>query len=274
MLREFGGDGDGALIEPGPGHRRFDAHGYRAVDLKPGGPDQEVDLTLRRGATIHGRVVGPDGRTDPDAWVFSRIILYTRRTGGWKSFHVLPNGRGRGQVRDGRFALHGLEADVEVPAFFLEPERKLGATVRFSGRSASGGPATVRLEPCGTAKVRLVDPEGKPLDRYPAAAVMSMIVTPGSVHRRNPAKDGPLFDVEAAPYELDPVNHTLDLQSDAQGRITFPVLIPGATYRVVDRSAFYAGGEQEIRKEFTVKPGETLDLGDILIARPRGRNGQ
>ncbi len=274
VLREFGGDGDGALIESGPGHRRFYAHGYRAVDLKPGGPDQEIDITLRRGATIRGRVVGPDGRPEPDAWVFSRIILYTPRTGGWKSFHVLPNGRGRGQVRDGRFTLHGLEADVEVPVFFLEPERKLGATVRFSGKSASGGPATVRLEPCGTAKVRLVDPEGKPLDRYPAAAVMSMIVTPGSVHRRNPAKDDPLFDVEAAPYELDPVNHTLDLQSDAQGRITFPVLIPGATYRVVDRSAFYAGGEQEIRKEFTVKPGETLDLGDILIARPRGRNGQ
>ena len=68
------------------------------------------------------------------------------------------------------------------------------------------------------------------------------------------------------------MNHTRDFQSDAQGRVTFPALIPGATYRVVDRSAFYAGGEQEIRKEFTVKPGEALDLGDILIAKPRRRN--
>ena len=166
----------------------------------------------------------------------------------------------------------GLDADVEVPVFFLEPERKLGATVRFSGKSASGGPVTVRLEPCGTARFRLVDPEGKPLARFPAASVITMIVTPGSVRRRKPAKDDPLFADEPAPYELDPVNHTLDVRSDAQGRVSFPALIPGATYRVVDRSAFYAGGEQEVRKEFVVKPGEAVELGDILIAKPRRRN--
>ncbi len=68
------------------------------------------------------------------------------------------------------------------------------------------------------------------------------------------------------------MNHSVDSQSDAQGRITFPALIPGATYRVVDRSAFYAGGEQELRKEFTIKPGEAVDLGDILIAKPRRTN--
>ena len=138
VLREFGGDGDGALIESGPGHRRFYAHAYRAVDLKPDGPDQEIDITLRRGTTIRGRVVGPDGRPVPDARVFSRIILRTIPRGGWKEFYVAPTGGGRGQVRDGRFTLHGLDADVEVPVFFLEPERKLGATVRFSGRSAIG----------------------------------------------------------------------------------------------------------------------------------------
>ena len=48
VLREFGGDG--AMYVARPGRRRLYAHAYRAVDLKPGGPDQEVDLTLRRGA--------------------------------------------------------------------------------------------------------------------------------------------------------------------------------------------------------------------------------
>jgi protocatechuate 3,4-dioxygenase beta subunit len=274
-LREFGGDGDPSLIEAEPGHRRFYAHAYRAVDLKPGGPDQEVDIALRRGATVRGRVVGPDGQPVPDARVFSRIILRTNPVGGWRDFVVSFVGLvgfGRGRVYDGRFALHGLDADVEVPVFFLEPERKLGATVRFTGRSATGGPVTVRLQPCGTARARLVDPEGKPVDRYRAQSVITMIVTPGSMHRRKPAKDDPLFADTAALYELDPVNHTIDAQSDTQGRVAFPALIPGATYLVVDRSAFYAGGEQEIRKEFTVKPGEAAELGDILIARPGRRN--
>jgi beta-lactamase regulating signal transducer with metallopeptidase domain/protocatechuate 3,4-dioxygenase beta subunit len=272
VLREFGGDGDGALIESGPGHRRFYAHAYRAVDLKPDGSGQEIDITLRRGTTIRGRVVGPDGRPVPDALVFSRIILQTPPRGGWKEFWVAPTGGGRGRVYDGRFTLHGLDADVEVPVFFLEPERKLGTTVRFSGRSGSAGPVTVRLEPCGTARVRLVDPDGKTVDRYPATGLMSMIVAPGAVVRRNPPNDGPLFATESFMTELDPVNYATDFQSDAQGRVTFPALIPGATYRLVDRSAFYAGGEQEIRKEFIVKPGEALELGDILIAKPRRRN--
>jgi hypothetical protein len=210
-------------------------------------------------------------RPVPDALVFSRIILLTLPTGGWRAFYVTPNG-GRSHLRDGRFTLHGLDADVEVPVFFLEPGRKLGATVRFSGRSGSGGPITVRLEPCATARARLVDPEGKPVDRHRAASLMTMIVTPGSMYRRKPAQDEPLFADEGALYELDPMNHANDVQSDAQGRITFPALISGATYRVTDRSAFYAGGEQEIRKEFVAKPGQELDLGDILIARPRGRS--
>jgi hypothetical protein len=44
-------------------------------------------------------------------------------------------------------------------------------------------------------------------------------------------------------------------------------LIPGATYRIYDGTMGDAEGPQ-LRKEFTVKPGETLDLGDIEIARP------
>ena len=60
-----------------PGRERLYAHAYRAVDLKPGGPDQEVDLALRRGAAIRGRVVDPDGQPVRDAWVFSRLVLRT-----------------------------------------------------------------------------------------------------------------------------------------------------------------------------------------------------
>ena len=57
--------------------------------------------------------------------------------------------------------------------------------------------------------------------------------------------------------------------SDAQGRIVFPALIPGATYRVFDEHSIDNDRNgPPIRKEFTVKPGETLDLGDILIEKP------
>ena len=56
--------------------------------------------------------------------------------------------------------------------------------------------------------------------------------------------------------------------SDAQGRVVFPALIPGATYRIVDNSMPRNETGPPIRKQFTVKPGETLDLGDIRIEKP------
>ena len=56
--------------------------------------------------------------------------------------------------------------------------------------------------------------------------------------------------------------------TDAQGRVTLPALIPGASYRLMDRSD--PSKADQVRKEFTVKPGETLDLGDIPINKPSG----
>jgi hypothetical protein len=56
--------------------------------------------------------------------------------------------------------------------------------------------------------------------------------------------------------------------SAADGRIVFPALIPGATYRILDRTTARTQNRPQLRNEFTVKPGETLDLGDILIERP------
>ena len=60
VLQEFGGDG--VMYAARPGRRRHYAHAYRAVELKPGGTDHEVDLTLRRGAALRGRAVDPDGQ--------------------------------------------------------------------------------------------------------------------------------------------------------------------------------------------------------------------
>ena len=50
--------------------------------------------------------------------------------------------------------------------------------------------------------------------------------------------------------------------SDADGWISLPALIPGASYRVrvVPRR-----GPPTFRKEVTVKPGETVDLGEIVV---------
>jgi hypothetical protein len=72
--------------------------------------------------------------------------------------------------------------------------------------------------------------------------------------------------------EDDMSNYATELVSDAEGRLTLPVLIPGASYRFLDSTTFQRGETgPTIRKEFIVKPGETLDLGDLRIEKPLSR---
>ena len=130
------------LIQEGrPGGRRIYAHAFIAYDRKTGGDTRTVDVVLRRGMTVKGQVIGPDGQPVQDAQMMSPIFLMPSGV-PWRSWQ----GNYHGNVRNGRFELHGLATDAEVPVFFLEPKRKLGAMVNISGKSGSGGPITVRLE--------------------------------------------------------------------------------------------------------------------------------
>jgi len=248
-----------------PGGIRCYAHAFIARDLKPGGDTQEVNITLRRGMTVKGHVVGPDGQPVQDAWMFSQIIPFPQPIPWrywWGGYH--------GNARNGHFELHGLAPDVEVPVFFLEPKRKLGATVNLSGRSDPGGPITIRLESCGTAKARLVDSSGKPLAEYRDPYLLSMVVTPGpSRFSRDKADQSRLAADQDDLSRIDSINYVDGPVSDSQGRVIFPALIPGATYRVYDRTTIDNEAGPQLRKEFTVKPGETLDLGDILMEKPQ-----
>jgi hypothetical protein len=245
-----------------PGGMRIYSHAFAACDPKPETAGKELLVSLRRGATITGRVIGPDGQPVPDAWIFSRVILRPWPA-AWLYWHLQYHG----SVKSGRFEVHGLDPDAEVPVYFLDPRRKLGTTAAFSGKSAAGGPVTVRLEPCGTAQARLVGPDGKPIEGVSQPGLISMVVTPGALPTPKSQKEGLLLSDEGALTQVDPINYQKNPAPDAQGRVTFPALIPGATYRIIDRT-LPAGIGPQIRKEFTVRPGETLDLGDIRIEKP------
>jgi hypothetical protein len=279
---------DNRMLDQGqPGGWRIYAHAYMGLDLKPGIDIKEIHVALRRGVSVSGHVVGPDGQPVQDAWFISRIIL-DPRLGAQRSWNGI-----RGNARKSRFELHGLDPVVETPVYFIDPKRKLGATVdlssksialmtianrtgrvgvgatiAFSDKSMARGPITVRLEPCGAAGARFVDPEGKPVaGRLPRDFSIRMVVTPGPPRSRAPEQAGLLFADDTELNQVDSINYQNELVADAEGRVTLPVLIPGATYRFVD----YGMGRQaipEIRKEFTVKPGETIDVGDILVNKP------
>ena len=189
-------------------------------------------------------------------------------------------GRYHGKLSNGRFEIRGLAPDAEVPVYFLEPERKLGAVVNLSVKSVAGGPITVRLEPCGSARAWLVDPDGKPVAKPVRSLSIKMVVTPGRAGNTYPNdKEGSLLSADEGDLsDVDPINYEVQSKRFLQttrwppmpsAGSTLPVLIPGATYRFIDSTMFVRGQTgPEIRKEFTVKPGQKLNLGDIRIAKP------
>jgi RNA polymerase sigma factor (sigma-70 family) len=258
LLRE---SGQNMIFGGRPGGPRTYAHAFIACDVKPESESQEVNAVLRRGVTLAGRAIGPDDRPVRDAQMIARLFPYPPFR-SWTQWLGTDHGR----VLDGRFALHGLDPDTEVPIHFFDPRHQLGATVRVSGKSASGGPLTVRLEPCGTARARLVAPGGKPIPGHPL--MIRMVITPGADPFSEEDKAGHLFADQAGLSLTDPLNYGTGPVSDGQGTITLPALIPGATYRIYDSTTLSETGGRPLRKEFTVKPGETLDLGDIRIEKP------
>lgn len=101
-------------------------------------------------------------------------------------------------------------------------------------------------------------------------SALSMVVTRGPRRSsRDKPDEGRLAGENEWFCRIDPTNYPPErCVSDALGRVVFPALIPGAKYEIYDESVMDDEGGGQLRKEFTVKPGETLELGDILIEKP------
>ena len=253
--------GGGKLYGSGqPGGMRFYAHDVIAYEATAGGGPVEVDAKLRPGKTIRGRVVGPAGETVEDAVVLTRQQLDPINL-TWQKYNFI-------QARDGRFELPGFDPEKASPAYFLDPDHQWGAAVEFSGKQA-GEEVTTRLQPCGRAKARFVGPGGKPVARFAIWPYLHLVMAPGPDNgMRADRGDQPAADQAFLP-NLDPKHYPNDLKTDAEGRVELPGLIPGAPYRISDWSTVNDEKGIQVRKDFTVKPGETLDLGDILVEKPR-----
>lgn len=255
-----------------PGGIRYYPDGLAALDLKPGTEAPEVAVELRRGVTVKGRVVGPDGKPVERFLVYCRSYMPTGFEWWQREMNVLEG-------RDGRFELPGCEPGKSVTAWFIDRGDKFGATAVFSA-DAAGAPVTVRLQPCGTAVARFVNAEGKPASgNFNGKPVpnyhpfFSMVITPGASmaasqftgHDDKKDLEADWFSWGHAPAGF------AGQETDAQGRATFAALIPGATYRLMLPQAPKGDG-QEIAdkgyptKDFSVRPGQTLDLGTITVA--------
>jgi hypothetical protein len=262
--------GSGMLYGLGrPGGSRFYPHDIIAYQAKAGESPHELIATLRPGKTVKGHVVGPEGQTVEHAAILTRLDIEPMNL-TWRKMPSL-------HVRDGRFELQGLDPEKATPVYFLDADHQWGAAIELSGKRA-GGEVTVRLRPCGRARARFVGPDGKAVAKLGTLPYIELLMTPGSPqHARGMMERSQLAADATFMVNVDP-KHYPDARevgqprgpaTDSEGRITLPDLIPGALYRISDYSIVNDPKGLQVRKDFTVKPGETLDLGDIVIEKPQ-----
>jgi RNA polymerase sigma factor (sigma-70 family) len=220
------------------------------IDIKPGAAPENVKLQLRRGVVVAGRVLGPDGHPITSAIALGRTYLHFKVTG--TPFTFFTGNAPQIKVRDGRFEIPGCDPEKPFTFHFLDREHQLGATVELSGKSAQNGPVTIRLEKCGAANVRYKDPQGKPVAGNTGDQLM-LIITPGADINARP--DQIMADMQ---YQSNLDSERLRRsRTDADGRITWSSLIPGAKYRLRGHDF-----------DFTAEAGKTIDLPDVTIPRP------
>jgi hypothetical protein len=231
------------------GGRRLYPDAAVKIDVPAKGDVKELSVTLRRGVTVRCKLVGPDGKPVARAVVLNRLHVYHDL--GW---HFAT------EARDGVYEVHGLDPEKSVPIIFLDAVNQCGAVAEISGKQA-GEEVTVKLAPCGKAKARYLDGRGTPVTDSRVSP--DVVVTPGrsGEYRRDDAKEGELLADEGSLVNLDRHNYWDKVKTDAEGRVTFPALVPGATYRV----GRWEKDHWVLHKEFTVESGKTIDLGNVRI---------
>jgi RNA polymerase sigma factor (sigma-70 family) len=231
------------------GKHYFRPDGWVQIDVRIERLTPEAKITLHRSA-LEGRLLSADGSPAAKARMY-----YRRRTKDWR----VP----ASEVSNGSFRLPLPDLDTQCRVLFLDAENGQGAAADFSGKQSGGEPAVIRLSPCGSATVRFVDSQGKPLANYrplvwalvPPVEVVFYPKDMMEIQSRHLRADGSVWlgHMDRKNYETGPV-------TAADGRVTLPNLIPGATYRISQFS--------DMRVDFTVQSAKNTTVGDIVIQDP------
>jgi hypothetical protein len=122
---------------------------------------------------------------------------------------------------------------------FHHEARKLGCVMRLKADEAGPQPISVRLQPVGTLKGRLLHPDGAPA----TGSVVEIWVLPsGDFSKRLPTAT-----------------------TDVQGRFEC-TLLPGAAYDLVAQGA-RIDTIAEVARDVSIERGQVKDLGDVTLRR-------
>ena len=196
------------------------------------GPDDQeirVDFELSPGKRLTLKLVDPEGQP----------ITGVEVQGLW------PKGQHLSQSNIGPAAnVEGLLPDERRLVLLYQRSRNLGKAIRVSWKDNGPSPMTVKLEPCGALKARLLDKRGDPVHN----GVIRFSIYWG--------KDGSPSDGSLSDYDA----------TDSNGHMNCKGLLPGADYFVLCDSPQLGPNRIEyVIENLFVSPGETIDLGEFDV---------
>jgi RNA polymerase sigma factor (sigma-70 family) len=161
-----------------------------------------------------------------------------------------------------KFTANGLQTQTERALIFLHKEKKLGAVIGVGGEAEN--PLTVKLQPLGTLKGRLVDADGKPMG---GRVIVVRLVLDSKKFCNLPhewSNLGGFFNIQPGSWQ-DFTSRKVTSRDD--GTFTIEGLIPGERYDL------YAGIGDIVRSQtaqvthrherLMVEPGKATDVGDL-----------
>jgi RNA polymerase sigma factor (sigma-70 family) len=257
FLRVFGPTADYRLYDYayqrcpqcGKPHLRPGEHARIRIDPTKKVSDDLLRVTLRRGQTVIGRAVGPDGEPIREGVLVCRSISQPLRK---PAPRLLP-------IRDGHFELPGCIDRRIYPVLLLDASNGLAAVAELRVTANNDPAPTVRLARCGAATVRFVQGSpGRPLaDHRPTVWFWLPDDRPADL---DVAGNGPWSNPIDASW-VDSRHFLFGPATDAEGMLALPVLAPGLQYHV----AFAMPGAKTIYSEpFRVTSGQTVRLPDIV----------
>ncbi len=198
----------------------------KVIDVKETG-ETAVELFANRGATAKLMVQDADGRPLAGAWVAGL-------TDHWPVTYRLA---------EPSATVYALDPERARTLFLYHPERHLGGSVTVPGDAKE--PVVVKLSPLARMSGRLLDVDGQPLKGVTASV-------------------SPLGQVASELYRIAAPGGP-PVAADKDGHFTLVDVLPGVSFRLQYRKgeAYYRDKERE--KTFTLKPGETRDVGDRTL---------
>lgn len=228
---------------PGTKATTLFAHAEETLGIVPGAKGPNLTIALRRVPNIPVSVSNADEGT---------IAVISGRVSPVRGYAAIPL-----PVRSGKISVPGCVRGVTSTVYVLDPKHCRGAVTTVKPGEAV---PPVRLMPCGSARLRVVGPDGFPRD----GAVVGVQLL---AERDRSGPNQPESDAQPADW-FDPVNYPRRPITDKAGFASLPALIPGARYCafVMYRGVRVSG------EPFVARSGEEVELPDLQL--PKGVDAQ